>query len=235
MAVRDEASYARNPNGHAASRGSLMRHATDARVKREHDDRADELWAKMQATLAEVEVSAANGSRIFGEGHAKALEELRDAQLGLARAWTMSTNEKESEQDANAAGKAHEDDRKSTGNGSVKVEPSPRNTKTGTQAKDSSPTAGDSRRSSQDNGTRIPKTLEEQTEHDIQLAKKRREANDRYFNQVNDAVGDLVAKLDRVADAMKHVEQESRDIWSEDEEGNDSNASEELSVSTPNG
>ncbi|WP_248790891.1 hypothetical protein, partial [Escherichia coli] len=46
------------------------------------------------------------------------------------------------------------------------------------------------------------KNLEEETERDIQLARKRREANDRYFEQVNRGVLDVVSKLDEVAGAM---------------------------------
>ena len=57
--------------------------------------------------------------------------------------------------------------------------------------------------------------LEEETEHDILLAKKRREANDRYFQKVNAGVLDVVAKLEEVAKAMKGVEMESREIWGE--------------------
>jgi hypothetical protein len=66
------------------------------------------------------------------------------------------------------------------------------------------------------------KTLEEETENDILLARTRREANDRYFEQVNNAVVDVVKKLDEVAGAMRKVEKESRDIWSEDGDGSES-------------
>ena len=44
-----------------------------------------------------------------------------------------------------------------------------------------------------------------------------REANDKYFQRVNEGVLDVVAKLEEVASAMKAVEQESRDIWGETE------------------
>jgi septum formation topological specificity factor MinE len=57
--------------------------------------------------------------------------------------------------------------------------------------------------------------LEEETEQDILLARNRREANDKYFQRVNEGVLDVVAKLEEVANAMKAVEQESRDIWGE--------------------
>jgi len=55
--------------------------------------------------------------------------------------------------------------------------------------------------------------LEEETEMDVALARKRREANDKYFQRVNKGVLDVVAKLEEVAKAMKGVEMESREIW----------------------
>src|SRR5204862_3686372 len=58
------------------------------------------------------------------------------------------------------------------------------------------------------------KTLDEETEKDILLARKRREANDRYFNRVSSGVLDVVAKLEEVALAMRAVERESKEIWS---------------------
>lgn len=41
----------------------------------------------MQATLAEVELSAFNGTHVFGSAHSAALDELREAQIALAKAW----------------------------------------------------------------------------------------------------------------------------------------------------
>src|SRR5277367_4262992 len=53
-------------------------------------DRTDALWAEMQSTLEEVELSAVNGTHVFGAEHNKALEELRTAQIALAQAWARS-------------------------------------------------------------------------------------------------------------------------------------------------
>ena len=61
------------------------------------------------------------------------------------------------------------------------------------------------------------KTLEEETERDILLARKRREANDRYFGQVNRGVLEVVRRLEEVAGAMGKVEREGREIWNETE------------------
>ena len=59
----------------------------------------------------------------------------------------------------------------------------------------------------------VKNALEEETENDILLARRRREANDRYFQRVNDSVRDAISKLDGVAKAMKEVERESKDLW----------------------
>ncbi len=74
----------------------------------------------MQTTLAEVELSAANGSHIFGAGHAKALEELRAAQLELAKAWARSERDevgshgvRDDEEGEGDRGKEKEEERES--------------------------------------------------------------------------------------------------------------------------
>jgi len=59
--------------------------------------------------------------------------------------------------------------------------------------------------------------LEEETEADIRLARRRREANDQYFQRVNSGVLDVVEKLEEVAVAMSAVEKESKDIWEDSE------------------
>lgn len=131
-------------------------------------DRTDALWAEMQSTLDHVELSATHDTHVFGPEHAKALEGLRAAQIGLAQAWARSEADSTGfEQDANAR-----KDKKDT-------------------------------------------TVEEESENDTLLARKRREANDRYFDKVNASVSDVVAKLEEVAAAMGAVEQESREIWSD--------------------
>ena len=147
----------------------------------------------MQNTLAEVELSAEGGSRIFGGEHAKALEELRAAQLGLAQAWARSEAD-----DGNEATAPGEEGKVGKASDLLKS------------------TSGDTQGAKGETcGESKGKKLEEETEHDILLARKRREANDRYFQKVNAGVLDVVAKLEDVALAMKAVEKESRDIWSE--------------------
>lgn len=51
-------------------------------------------------------------------------------------------------------------------------------------------------------------------EDDILKARRRREANEKFFQRVREGVVDVVGKLEAVAGAMAKVERESRDIWS---------------------
>jgi hypothetical protein len=149
----------------------------------------------MQKTLADVELSAMNTSHVFGASHVKALEDLRMAQLSLAQAWAKSE-----------ADELHEDEHGEE-DGAANV---------GTMDAKSSPGKGKKAKVEGKPSTFTNnKNLEEETERDIQLARKRREANDRYFQQVNRGVLEVVNKLDEVAGAMKRVERESRDIWDE--------------------
>jgi septum formation topological specificity factor MinE len=148
----------------------------------------------MQNTLAEVELSASGSSHVFGAQHAKALEDLRITQLALAQAWAKSEAEEEPH---------HPEDREANigGSGTAGVHASPAELGKGTGSRSNS----------------RERNLEEETERDILLARKRREANDKYFQQVNSGVLDVVAKLEQVANAMRQVEKESKEIWSEGE------------------
>ncbi|KAI6364932.1 hypothetical protein MCOR25_005529 [Pyricularia grisea] len=159
-------------------------------------DRTDALWAEMQATLEEVELSASGGTRVFGPDHDRKLAELRAAQIALAQAWARS------EADEAIEDNLHQ--RQQRGGGSSKL-----------GAEGSAGTAAETER--------LGAKMEEETELDILLARQRREANDRYFSRVNQGVLDVVAKLDEVARAMREVEQESKDIWDGGEGDHDSN------------
>lgn len=182
----------------SAARTSLIGIAAPQSVRRRDDDfQADAVWAEMQKTLADVEVSAMKSSHIFSSSHARALEELRAAQLGLAQAWAASEKEEMADEEfanerpeAPTVGTLKHDVRGSSINGKAK----------GRQGSSSSASG---------------QTLEEETQRDIQLARRRREANDRYFKQVSHSVVDVVNKLDEVVNAMRRVEGESREIWNE--------------------
>lgn len=146
----------------------------------------------MQSTLAEVELSAMSGEHVFGEKHAKALDELREKQLKLAQAWARS----EADEIVDAT------------KGADELHPQ-------SARKDRSASKGTTDRPAAESSSY--KTLDEETEKDILLARERREANDRYFDRVKSGVLDVVTKLEEVADAMRAVERESKDIWSESE------------------
>ncbi|KAL8694724.1 MAG: hypothetical protein Q9218_000650 [Villophora microphyllina] len=130
-------------------------------------DRADALWAEMQATLADVELSAFSSTHVFGAAHSVALDELREAQMQLAQAWGRSGTE------------------------------------------------DDKAFKSAEQGEKVSDQDDEDTdEDDILEARRRREANEKFFQKVREGVVDVVSKLEAVAGAMGKVEKESRDIWS---------------------
>ncbi|KAJ5610803.1 hypothetical protein N7510_007522 [Penicillium lagena] len=164
-------------------------------------DGSDAVWQEMQSALSEVDLSAVTTENVYGERHAQALEDLRMKQLKLAQAWARS------EADDEVADPSH----------SVKEEES-------APGRSTSRSRGSVRGQSHDAAERRAPfdgvshhTLDEETEKDILLARRRREANDRYFDRVNQGVLDVVAKLEEVAQAMRIVERESKDIWSDSE------------------
>ncbi|KAI9376820.1 hypothetical protein BJX61DRAFT_4953 [Aspergillus egyptiacus] len=150
-------------------------------------DGSDALWEEMQSALSDVEVSATARGHVFGEKHSEALEDLRLKHLRLAQAWARDDAEDEGVD--------------------------PKAATAGPSAKRDSRNSGDA--SGEADGS--AKNLDEETEKDIQLARERREANDRYFDRVNNSVLDVVAKLEDIAQAMRTMEAESKDIWSEDD------------------
>ncbi|KAI9712569.1 MAG: hypothetical protein M1812_006878 [Candelaria pacifica] len=182
----------------------LSRHQTVQQSEGQRQaDRTDALWAEMQSTLEEVELSAVSGTHVFGSEHSKVLDELRIAQIALAQAWARSEADEAPEM-------AEEGDVKAVNKGAGLLGPEGTAKRTETAAGNSGSGVGN--REGNDGSK-----LEEETEGDILLARKRREANDRYFQRVNGGVLDVVAKLEEVAVAMRGVERESRDIWSDSE------------------
>lgn len=160
----------------------------------------DVQWAEMQRTLKEVEMSATSGIHVFGIQHSKALEGLRNAQIELASAWARSESE-EAIEDGDKLGKgipgishSFNSDGKST-----------RPTAPGANVRIGN-TQGPS-------GSENDKTKEQEFEADIIMARKRREANDRYFQRVNDNVLDVVSKLEEVFSSIRAVARESKNIW----------------------
>lgn len=138
----------------------------------EGDRATDALWKEMQATLADVEVSAFHSTHVFGQAHAIALEELRSAQIQLAQAWgrdvgidaeDVKRDERRQKDDGENDGENDDDD--------------------------------------------------DDDEGDILVARRRREANERFFEKVREGVRDVVGRLEGVAEKMGKVERESREIW----------------------
>ncbi|KAF3480271.1 uncharacterized protein GIQ15_05618 [Arthroderma uncinatum] len=136
---------------------------------------ADALWDQMQSTLAEVELAAMGGDRVFGSYHPEVVESLRAKQLSLAQAWARTEAE---------------------------------------EVPNSVSSIGDTAFMETDEGN-PREVLDEKTERDITHARKRREANDRYFERVNNGVLDVVAKLEDVAQTMREVASKSKEVWSE--------------------
>jgi hypothetical protein len=147
----------------------------------------------MQNTLEEVELSAIKGPgmTVFGSEHSRALDELRKAQIELAKAWARSEEDEQTPEQQ----KKSQDDKASDLVPKILLHPRD----------------GDGAGKGEKLFDRIK--LEEETEKDIELSRKRREENDRYFEKVNKGVQEVVVRLEKVANAMRGVESESKEIW----------------------
>lgn len=186
-----------------------VRPKLESEIKRQAD-RTDALWAEMQGTLEEVDLSATNGAHVFGPEHGRALEGLRAAQIQLAQAWARSEAEDAVESTVDRESKAL-----GPKIGGIALGGEGRGALDALDADGGMGSTAPSGGSGMAAAEKMGSKLAEETESDILLARKRREANDRYFQRVNDGVLDVVAKLEEVASAMRVVEQESRDIWGE--------------------
>lgn len=170
----------------------------------EASSRAEAIWAEMQNTLEEVELSAIRGPgmTVFGSEHSRALEELRKAQIELAKAWARSEEDELSPEQRDQQQQQQQKKKKSQDNKATDLQP-----KNLANPRDG---AGAGK------GDKLfdKNKLEEETEKDIELSRKRREENDRYFEKVNKGVQEVVVRLEEVAKAMRGVESESKEIWS---------------------
>lgn len=169
-------------------------------------------WKEMQSTLNEVELTAQSSTHVFGEAHSAALDELRIAQIELARAWA----------------RGHEDNRQNLGAPDLEAnvnrfkgaddsaldrkQLSRRRGDTVSSA--STALSDESGRSGDFLSQSSRSNLEDETAQDIKLASERRAANEAYFKKVDGSVRDVVAKLEVVAETMRGVEGESRSLWS---------------------
>ncbi|KAJ5159127.1 uncharacterized protein N7500_008778 [Penicillium coprophilum] len=187
--------------GETPEKASLLSPLISRRPSKNDVDGSDAIWQEMQSALSEVELSAVTSENVFGAKHSEALEDLRMKQLKLAQAWARSEADDEVV-DPGHSGADRASGKTSSARGGIG---------------ESNQQHDAVMESSAGHGSVLHRTLDEETEKDISLARKRREANDRYFDRVNQGVLDVVAKLEEVAQAMRAVERESKDIWSDSE------------------
>ncbi|KAG5926371.1 hypothetical protein E4U42_003378 [Claviceps africana] len=172
-------------------------------------DNTDALWAEMQATLEKVELSASGGTHVFGSGHSQKLSELRSAQIGLAQAWARSEADE-------ATVMGMRDKIASSGGGDLRNTLTSLTYSNGENGSDQVRRTRNGVNRTQNERIDPPESdLTGQSEMDIVLGRKRREANDKYFQRVNNGVIDVVAKLKDVTVAMHAVEEEGQHVWNE--------------------
>ena len=199
-------------------------------LQKPSDKSIDAKWREMQSTLNEVELTAQSSTHVFGESHSKALDDLRQAQIALAKAWgrgneTQATDNDDLVADLNVNRfKGAEDlaiERARTGR-----------KRTDTEASASTVLSDESQLS--ENSVRSGRSqLEDETAQDIRLASERRAANEAYFKKVDQGVKEVVEKLEKVAEAMRGVEGESRSLWSNSDRSTTTIDSPRVAVSAP--
>lgn len=200
-------------------------------IRKPSDRSIDARWREMQSTLNEVELTAQSSTHVFGEGHARALDDLRDAQIALARAWGRGNEGKDEASREEGVGvgmdrfkgaqdlaEARRKDTAGVGAAGVGMgfgmgvgmgrkradtEASASTVLSDESAlSDSTSVAGSGR-----------SALEDETAQDIRLASERRAANESYFRRVDEGVREVVERLEKVAEAMRGVEGEGRSLW----------------------
>ena len=205
-----------------------------------NEQRMGARWQEMQRTLNEIELTAQRSTNVFGAGHARALDDLRHAQIELARAWGRgSENHGAMDASSGDGSSTLDDDRSgdsdihrfraaaaSTGGnrGNANGAGRQRAGTTDTVASASTALSGESEGDGPSSaprgvggGSSSPPErgyLEDETARDIKRASARRAANEAYFRKVESSVQDVVAKLEGVAAAMRAVESENRSLWS---------------------
>lgn len=219
MSIRPDGLQVPEETAQAATGGvglGLANTTIDEEVKRQRPRRGtavlDAHWAALQSTLSDIELSAASSAHVFNSNHAKALEDLRAAQVELARAWGQTDAE------------------------DVSTLPSPdlrMNKENGAKKDQDQQHHGNHHKDQEKQAEQNERKLSTATTLDLTSAARRREASDKYFAAVKEGVADVVRKLDGVADAMREVEMQSRDIWGDDaKESSDMTESEFGSLSS---
>lgn len=184
------------------------------KIRKPSDKSIDARWREMQSTLNEVELTAQGSTHVFGEGHARALDDLRDAQVALARAWGRGNEDK-----ATASQDEPTDLNIDRFKGAHELATERRQINAGRRRADTEASAStvlsDESVLSDSSAKSGRSHLEDETAQDIRLASERRAANEAYFKKVDQGVREVVERLEKVAEAMRGVEGESRSLWSE--------------------
>ncbi len=175
----------------------------------------DVKWREMQSTLNEVELTAQSSTHVFGESHAQALDVLRNSQIALAKAWgrgneTQATVTGEDTADLNINRFKGAEDL-----AAQRQKAAPTSRKRADTEASASTVLSDESEITQDSTKSGRSQLEDETAQDIKLASERRAANEAYFKKVDRGVKEVVEELEKVADAMRGVEAESRSLWSQ--------------------
>lgn len=187
------------------------------RLRKDSERSTEARWKEMQSTLNEVELTAQSSTHVFGESHAKALDDLRNAQVALAWAWGRGNEESgllnASATDNDISHFSMDGGRRQSATAGEQGEfgRTRNRADTGTSA---STVLSDESVRSDETAKESRAQMEDETAEDIRRASERRGKNEEYFRMVERSVGDVVSKLDIVAEAMRGVEAESRSLWS---------------------
>jgi hypothetical protein len=184
-------------------------------LRRASEKSVDAKWREMQSTLNEVELTAQNSTHVFGEGHASALDDLRNAQIALAKAWGRGNDAQATAAFTDAAdlnvNRFKGADDLATERDRAAAPTTRRRADTEASA---STVLSDESQLTEDSAKTGRSQLEDETAQDIKRASERRAANEAYFKKVDQGVKEVVEKLEKVAEAMRGVEAESRSLWS---------------------
>ncbi|EME50037.1 hypothetical protein DOTSEDRAFT_100907, partial [Dothistroma septosporum NZE10] len=193
-----------------ADADALRDHGTLQPLKKASDKNIEAKWKEMQSTLNEVELTAQSSTHVFGESHAAALDELRKAQVELARAWGRGNETKASGAESDLEMNIN----RFKGAEDLAIDRRDQYRKRADTAASTSTALSDESARSDSTAKSGRSQLEDETAQDIKLASERRAANEAYFRKVDRGVKDVVSKLEAVAEAMRGVEGESRSLWS---------------------
>ena len=222
--TRQKSALSRPHNTEAGETGDPgYKDAQQPTLRKASEKSVDAKWREMQSTLNEIELTAQSSTHVFGASHAAALDDLRKAQVELARAWGRG-NEDKASQAANESVRENASINRFQATDDIATD---RLAKQGGRRRGDTDTSvstvlSDESTTTQGTVRSGRSQLEDETAQDIRLASERRAANEAYFRKVDESVKDVVAKLEVVAEAMRGVEGESRSLWSATTRSSDS-------------